>query len=108
VGPRVHLDLLEGSKSLAHKGNRTQDRPGSFTEILSPKTGSDNDGQEEFNKQSRVFTKRDSNTSYLRLKSVLQEFNIRRTIALVREQAVPCSFNRCPVLIYHLSLISTI
>jgi len=27
VGPSVHLDLLEGSKSLAHNGHRTQGRP---------------------------------------------------------------------------------
>jgi hypothetical protein len=108
VGPRVHLDALEGRKSLAHNGNRTQDRPDQFTETLLLKKGSDKDGQEEINKQPRNFTKRDSNTSYLRLKSVLQEFQIRRTIALVRQQAVPCSFHRCPVLIYHLSVISTI
>jgi hypothetical protein len=71
VGPRVHLDVLEGRKSLARNGNRTQDRPDPFIEILLLKKGSDKDGQEEFNRQPCIFMKRDSNANYLRLKSVL-------------------------------------
>ena len=71
MGSKVRLDDLEGRKSLAHNGNRTRDRPDPFTETLLLKKGSDKDGLEEFNKQPRIFTKRDSNTSYLRLKFVL-------------------------------------
>ena len=67
MGPRVHLDVLERRKSLAHNGNRIRDRPDPFTETLLLKKGSDKDGLEEFNKQPRIFTNRDSNTSYLRL-----------------------------------------
>jgi len=71
VGSKVHLDVLEGRKSLAHNENRTRDRPDPFTETLLLKKRSDKDGLQEFNKQPRIFTKRDSNASYLRLKSVL-------------------------------------
>lgn len=66
MGPRADFDVLKENIPCPH-GNRTQDRLDQFTQTLLLKRGSNKERQEDCNKQQRIFTKRDSNTSYLRL-----------------------------------------